>query len=92
MASTPSDESKRLEDVPDSQEAIDEVERAQVAKRWTRAMMRFGVEARGQRKQESSVWQFKIRVLNPSFQVSSQSYLNTERIHNTARYFLSGSP
>ncbi|KAF9787822.1 NCS cytosine-purine permease [Thelephora terrestris] len=47
MVSTPSHESKRPEDVSDSPEAIDEVERAQVSKRWTRAMMRLGVEARG---------------------------------------------
>lgn len=47
MASTPSHESKRAEDTSDSQEMIDDVERAQVAKRWTRAMMKYGVEARG---------------------------------------------
>ena len=53
MASTLSDESKRPGDGSDFHLAIDEVERAQVAKRWTRAMTRFGVEARGQRKPES---------------------------------------
>ena len=48
MASTPSHEPKRAEDPSDSQEMIDDVERAQIAKRWTRAMMKYGVEARGQ--------------------------------------------
>ena len=41
------DESKRPEEKSDYQEAIDDVERAQVAKRWTRAMVKYGVEARG---------------------------------------------
>lgn len=45
MASTLSHESKQPEGT--YQDAIDEVERAQVAKGWTRAMMRYGVEARG---------------------------------------------
>lgn len=31
----------------DYQEAVDDVESAQVAKRWTRAMRKYGVEARG---------------------------------------------
>jgi len=47
MASTPGDETRMPEENPDYQEAIDDVERAQVAKRWTRAMMKYGIEARG---------------------------------------------
>ena len=46
MAQALSHESKQPEEI---QETIDEVERAQVAKRWTHVMMRYGVEARGQR-------------------------------------------
>jgi hypothetical protein len=46
MASTLSHESKQRED--SYQNAIEEVERAQVVKGWTRTMMRYGVEARGQ--------------------------------------------
>jgi hypothetical protein len=40
-------ESRGPEGKSDYQEAIDEVESAQVAKRWMRAMMMYGVEARG---------------------------------------------
>ena len=47
MASTLNHEPKQPED--GYQEAIDQVERAQIAKGWTRVMMRYGVEARGQR-------------------------------------------
>ena len=41
------DESKQPEEKSDYQEATDDVERGQVAKRWTRAMRKYGVEARG---------------------------------------------
>jgi hypothetical protein len=40
-------ESRGPEDRSDYQEAIDEAKSAQVAKRWTRTMMKYGVEARG---------------------------------------------
>ena len=48
MASINSDESKLPKDT--HQDMIDDVERGQVGKRWTRAMMRYGVEARGQHR------------------------------------------
>jgi len=40
-------ESKQPEEKSDYQEPTDDIERAQVAKQWTRAMRKYGVEARG---------------------------------------------
>ena len=48
MTSTPNHESKLAEETLGDQVIIDEVELGQVAKRWTRAMVKYGVEARGQ--------------------------------------------
>lgn len=59
MASVPGHESRQLEEKSDYGEEINEVERAQVAKRWTRVMAKYGVEARGPTAQRP--W---IRVLN----------------------------
>ena len=47
MASTPSDESRQLEEKSDYEVAVDDVERAQVTKRWAQAMRKYGVEERG---------------------------------------------
>lgn len=47
MASVPSHELRRPEEKSDYQEGIHTVERAQVAKRWTRTLVKYGVEARG---------------------------------------------
>ena len=47
MPAVSSHESKQPEEKSDYQDATDDVERAQVAKRWTRVMRKYGVEARG---------------------------------------------
>ena len=47
MTSTPSNELGQPEDKTDYQVTVDDVERGQVARRWTHAMGKYGVEARG---------------------------------------------
>jgi hypothetical protein len=60
-ASISGSESRGPEEKSDYQEAINEVESAQVAKRWVRAMMKYGVEARGRSSLVNSRFRCRIQ-------------------------------
>ena len=72
---------------PEEKPETEDVERAQVASRWTRAMVKYGIEARG----SPSFGQRRVSVLNRGLQVSSPSLQSVEQIPSTARYSSSGS-
>jgi len=83
----------RPEEKSDYQEGTDDVERTQVAKRWTRAMIKYGVEARG--RPNILLDQFQAQVLNVNRRLSQVFFpfrQNVERMYNTARYSSSGFP